>query len=139
MKLRLPLGALCVLVMGTGVALAEDNDPTPAPASLRRITVDVDPTRAEVIPHDDYAAHGAITTLFLNRCVGGCTIRPGWDSSINNTSSIIDGTIVLSQYTGSATTWNAVVQCVRDTYAPFGVSVTDQDPGNTPHFEAIVA
>ena len=31
-----------------------------------------------------------------------------------------------------------MLQCVKDTYAAFDVTITDVDPGNVPHFEEII-
>lgn len=92
--------------------------------------------------------HGTISSriIFLNNCKGettstgapGCRITRGTNNSRTNTSSIASGN--LAAYTGSDSTWNAIVQCVRETYAPFNVTVTATDPGpNTPHFEAMAA
>ncbi len=84
-------------------------------------------------------------TIYLNNCKGettstgaaGCRITRGNNNSATNTSSIASGN--LAAYTGSDTTWNAIVACVRATYAPFGVTVTTTNPGSTPHFEAMAA
>jgi hypothetical protein len=34
-------------------------------------------------------------------------------------------------------TWDETVDCVKDLYARFDVTVTDLDPGNVPHIEAV--
>jgi hypothetical protein len=79
------------------------------------------------------------STIYLNRCSGGCTITPGNEDSRTNKSSIINGTVNVREFNAGNSAWNAVVACVKDMYAPFGVDITDQDPGNVSHFEAIVA
>src|SRR5690606_18180825 len=74
--------------------------------------------------------------IYLNNCKGettstgapGCRITRGTNNSRTNTSSIASGN--LSAYTGSDATWDAIVQCVRETYAPFNVTITDIDPGS---------
>jgi hypothetical protein len=108
---------------------------------LRSVKVLIDDTQAELLDHDEVAARGGLVNpiLFLNRCVGGCVIRPGWDSSINNTSTVVAETSTISQFSGSQANWDAIVACVRDTYAPFGIRIVTDDPGTVPHFEAIVA
>lgn len=40
-------------------------------------------------------------TLFLNRCVGGCTIEPGADDARTNHSSLVDGTSIVSEWAHS--------------------------------------
>jgi hypothetical protein len=77
--------------------------------------------------------------LYLNRCVGNCTVHLGPDSAINNTSSIISGTINLQAFSYSNASWLALKQCVRRVYAPYFVAVTDIDPGNVPHRELMIA
>ena len=47
---------------------------------------------------------------------------------------------VLAPYTGSDTTWNAIVACVRENYAPFNIQVvTTEPPASTSYFEAFAA
>ena len=84
--------------------------------------------------------------LFVNNCKAettstggaGCRItRGGSNNSITNTSTIASGN--LSAYSGSTNTWNSIMTCVRQTFAPFGITVTDTNPGNVPHFEAMAA
>jgi hypothetical protein len=76
--------------------------------------------------------------LFLNRCTGGITITQGVDNSSTNTSSIVSGSINLPEYPFGDAAWNEVLDGTRDIFAPFGITVTDVDPGNTPHDEVIV-
>ena len=53
------------------------------------------------------------STIYLNRCVGGCTIHVGTDDSSTDTSAIPKMLSVLPEYTGfAAGEWEAVVQCV---------------------------
>jgi hypothetical protein len=77
--------------------------------------------------------------LYLNRCQGGCTFSPGYDDSRYDSSSIVRRTSFLAEYAPSAEAWDRIVDCVTAIYAPFDIEVTDVDPGETPHFEAVVA
>ena len=79
--------------------------------------------------------------IYLNGCfnAGDCTFTPGNESSIANRSSIIRQTANLTAWDAGPTAWDAMVECVRKAYTPFNIEITDQDPGNTPHFEAVVA
>jgi hypothetical protein len=78
--------------------------------------------------------------IYLNRCVGGCTLHPGQNNSTTDTSSIVNSTVQLSQYSGSTSQWNQIVNCVKQTYAPFNVQiVTDRPPAGTNYHMAIVA
>jgi MYXO-CTERM domain-containing protein len=77
--------------------------------------------------------------IYMNPCWGGCTVTPGPNSSVNNTSPIIGGTRNLSQFNAGMSAWNAVVDCVAQMYEPFNIVVTDDDPSPSPHYEAMVA
>src|SRR5690606_37973399 len=83
--------------------------------------------------------HSGSRVIYLNRCEDGCQISPGFEDSRSNRSSIIDSTIELSEWQHSEAGWREMVACVRELYAPFDVIVTDVDPGQEPHFEAMVA
>lgn len=80
-----------------------------------------------------------IKLIYLNRCAGTCTLSPGPEDSRTNTSSIIQSTVSIPPFAYGDASWQALVECVRELYAPFDIEITDVDPGNTPHFEAIVA
>ncbi len=108
-----------------------------------------EPARGSYLPADLSRVHlrspgsaesHSSNIIYLNGCFGsGCDITPGDDSSIDNTSSIITSTGHLDAFTGSDEEWQAIVDCVRDTYAPFDIIITDEDPSPADHFEAIVA
>ncbi len=83
--------------------------------------------------------HAGSHIIFANRCKPTCTITPGGDDSRTNRSSIISSTVNISEYAYGDDSWNAMMDCLRDLYSPFDVLVTDEDPGDVPHFEAIVA
>lgn len=144
MKLHAVLG-IGLLLAGTGVAFAEDNSSIPEPNVQPRGTyVPIDPTQADVIPMEQVIAGGAPCNLiYVNNCQnepnGTCVIRPGFESSINDTSGIIGQTAYLQSVGFSASQWDAIMSCVRETYAPFDIDITDQDPGTACHWETIVA
>jgi hypothetical protein len=77
-------------------------------------------------------------TIYLNRCVDGCTVAQG---STNATTSPVHSSLghgVLSAFSQGDDTWNTVVACMKDVYAPFNVEVTEVDPGEQPHFEIMI-
>lgn len=84
----------------------------------------------------------ASRTLFVHRCpeVIGCPITKGTeDNSITNTSSISSfPTATIGAFTRGDAVWASVMECVRETYAPFDIAVTDVDPGADPHYEVMV-
>lgn len=153
MKLTAVMSALALLAVGAAgvdIAHAEDQASGPLrPSEIVRARLNVDETMAELIPNDGTIAHGGITSriIYLNDCKpNGCTIAPGFESSKSNRSSIIGQTANLSAFAYSDAVWQEVLQCVRETYAPFNITITDEDPcaGNTStcqvdHWENLVA
>jgi uncharacterized protein (TIGR03382 family) len=97
-----------------------------------------------VIPCDPERA--ALTSssrvLFVNDCKpGGCNVtRSGQDSALNNTSSIASANTRMNAYQHSDEHFAQVMECVRETMAPFDIQVVTDDPGpSIPHFEVMVA
>jgi len=84
-------------------------------------------------------ARAASPVLFLDRCADGCAYTPGFDDSRTNASSIPSASSTLSAYAFGDASFDAVVACVHDTFAPFAIAVTDVDPGASAHFEIAVA
>lgn len=101
----------------------------------------VDSDEAEIIEHGSRNALGHTNNIiFLNRCVGGCTISPGGNDSRTNRSSIVGSTVNLSEWGKGDAQWKQLVDCVTALYDPYDIVITDVDPGpNVEHFEAIVA
>ena len=124
--LLLLLTALCLLA--PGLADAEER--------LRGTYIRI-PDEMVVDPIPAGGVNGSV--LYLNRCLGGCTITPGSDSSISDTSSIVGGTTTLSPYVHGDESWNQLVSCVRGIFEPFNIEVTDVDPGGASHHEVMVA
>jgi hypothetical protein len=81
------------------------------------------------------AALATSKTIYLNR--KGVTLYPGNDDSRTNRSSIVNSTSTVPAWNASETLWNATVTCMKDMFARWDVVVTDQDPGMTPHIEAV--
>ncbi|HEU4610494.1 MAG TPA: Ig-like domain-containing protein [Kofleriaceae bacterium] len=78
--------------------------------------------------------------IYLNNCQpNGCQLKAGYDNSTTNTSSIPNGPSVVSAFSGSAATWNAVVQCVKESYADFDVEIVTERPTSGNYHMAIVA
>lgn len=104
--------------------------------------------------------------IYLNRCLGGCIVYGGVDDARAMTSSIpcgggancggggctcsgtSAGTYTISEFqnwqgqTGTAADeeWGRIVQCVREAYSPFNVTVTDVKPDSAiSHTQGIIA
>jgi uncharacterized protein (TIGR03382 family) len=117
------LTCIFTLLVLTGVAAAE---------RPRLITID-DPLQ----PHITEAV-APYNTIFLNRCANGCPVKSGNNDARIDTSSIVSGSRVLTKFTYGDDVWNQVKACVRDTFAPFNVVITDTDPGSANHFEIMI-
>lgn len=77
-------------------------------------------------------------TIYLNKCTGGCTVKPGSTDARTDTTALASMQASFTEYAWQPGEWAQVVQCVREVYSPFAVSVTDVRP-NTEYSEAIVA
>lgn len=79
--------------------------------------------------------------LYVNDCLpNGCNVtRSSANSALTNTSSIASGNIRMSPYMHGQAHWDEVIDCVRDTFAPFDITVVTEDPGLTPHYEVMAA
>jgi MYXO-CTERM domain-containing protein len=77
--------------------------------------------------------------LYMNRCTGGCTVRPGPDDARTSTTSIAEETVTLSEFRHGDDTWDATVECVREVLSPYAITVVTDDPGQASHHRAIVA
>jgi Bacterial Ig domain len=81
--------------------------------------------------------------IFMHRCpVQGCPIVAApfpMDDSRQNKSGIAPANTTIGRFTQSDEVWQKMLSCVRATFAPFDVMVTDVDPGPmTQHYEHIV-
>lgn len=73
--------------------------------------------------------------VYLNR--GGGVYVPGAeDNASRNTSTIASWDTSIPAYTGSD--WSQLVSCVQDQFAPFDIEITDRNPGDAPHIEAVI-
>lgn len=79
-------------------------------------------------------ATGEGRTVFLNR--GGGIYHAGPDDSSTNTSRILMAETTLQPFMG-APDWDGLVACVAGKFAPFNVTITEVDPGATPHREVV--
>ncbi|HSN26893.1 MAG TPA: Ig-like domain-containing protein [Kofleriaceae bacterium] len=84
---------------------------------------------------------GVSHVIFMNRCTGGCTLQPGGNTndSTSDTSSIPTSPSIVSQYSGTDSQWNQIVNCVKQTYAPFNVQIVTTRPTSGNYHMAIVA
>ncbi len=110
-------------VASVGVAVAE----RPLPTMIR-----IEP---RLVPHAPTSR-----LVYMHRCpAAGCNVSYGDDDSRTNTSSISEGSSTLTGFRQSEEVWDRLMACVRATYAPFNIGITDVDPGTSmPHYEHMV-
>jgi len=73
--------------------------------------------------------------IYLNP--NGVILYPGVNDSREDTSSLVDEPVLITPWDIDQDTWDDTVDCVRQLYSRFDVTVTDVDPGATPHVEAV--
>jgi hypothetical protein len=114
---------------GQGDSIVETDQPMVLRTKkLLRVWEPLDPTV-------NYVVNSPV--VFMHRCVGtSCSVLSGTTNSTTNRSSIGSGT--LSAFSRGDTVWNNTMDCMREVFEPFGVTVTDQDPGSAPHYEIMI-
>ncbi len=128
-------GALLALASGSTLAHA---DPSRTTRPRGRV-IHLEPEQAALVAPWQPQAEGGTHVIYLNRCAGGLTLTQGAsDSSLNNISSIVTGTVNFPAYPFGDAAWNELVQGTREMYAPFGITVTDVDPTPMPHDEVVI-
>lgn len=73
--------------------------------------------------------------IYLNG--NGVVLRPGDNDSSRGISSVVERPTEIAAWDIDPDTWQETVDCMREIYAPFDVTITDEDPGDTPHIEAV--
>jgi MYXO-CTERM domain-containing protein len=73
--------------------------------------------------------------LYLNHV--GVTLTPGTNDSFAQTSTIVTERADIAPWNSDL--WPDVMSCMQEIWAPFDVTITDVDPGSTPHVEAVFA
>jgi hypothetical protein len=96
--------------------------------------------------------HGGLVSdiIFINRCTGcpgptcGCVFMKSSISDATSNQTIIggvdDGTaMTVTEFSHPQEVWDELMTCIRAVYSPYDVIITDVDPGQVPHHEAVVA
>jgi len=81
------------------------------------------------------ASRAQSRTIYLNK--NGVTLSPGANDSRMNRSSLTSQLVSIPPWNASSTLWADTVTCMRDIFAPFDITITETDPGNMPHIEAV--
>jgi len=91
-------------------------------------------TARQVLPRSETALE-ASRVIYLNH--DGVTVVPGDNESRTQRSSIASKPIAIPRWDVGADVWSDTLACMRAIYAPFAVTITDADPGDVSHIEAI--
>ncbi|HUQ05106.1 MAG TPA: Ig-like domain-containing protein [Kofleriaceae bacterium] len=96
--------------------------------------------------------HGGLVSdiIYINRCTGcpgptcGCVFTKSSISDATSNQTIIGGVeagvqMTVTEFSHSQAVWDELMTCIRSVYSPYDVVITDVDPGQTPHHEAVVA
>jgi MYXO-CTERM domain-containing protein len=119
-------GALSGLVLARQVLPAPPPSPLSGGGAMSSLRID---------PTDRASLRARSRTIFLNR--DGAILRPGDNDARLSTSSIVKQPTRLTPWDIDDDTWDETVACVRELYARFDVTVTDDDPGDVPHIAAV--
>ncbi len=133
MRLRGSLSACALVALSAAGPAPIMAAPATRAGRCEVVIVDAPPLRAASISN----------ILYLNRCLGGCSITKGNDDSRSNSSSIpkIDwgDSVVLEEWNNGEEVWAATVACVREVLLPYDIVVTEDDPGySTSHHESMI-
>jgi hypothetical protein len=95
-------------------------------------------TARQVLPAKPSAASPRALTRTIYLVRDGAVLWPGRENdAMAGISSIVSRPTAISPWDIDDETWAETVACVRELYRPFDVTITDEDPGEVPHLEAI--
>lgn len=129
-----------VLVAGIGTVAGADSGGRDVRDALRPVGtyVRVTPPARQHAPGEPIAGRAQGGVIFMNRD-GGHYTDSWWDDATANESSILRYGVDMPVFPYGDGSWDQVMACMRGLYADFDVTVTDVDPGDTPHVEVIVS
>lgn len=84
--------------------------------------------------HVDVSCANSI--VYLDR-FGGAYDHAAVDDATLNVGIVFDGPRTLAPFPGDGTEWTDMTTCIRTALAGFDVTVTETDPGMTPHLELV--
>jgi MYXO-CTERM domain-containing protein len=139
------------LLLAIGFAFGCNHATSDEPASLADIIQSETPPPGVVVSERPRAAYiirhhqgplqvydGTQRIIFVNGQGGHYTAGNNEDSR-TNVSSIASSAVDMPAYSKGAAAWSQFVSCIQDEFSRFNVQVTDQDPGNVPHLEAVIS
>ncbi|MBL0219705.1 MAG: hypothetical protein IPQ07_38295 [Myxococcales bacterium] len=73
--------------------------------------------------------------VYLNK--NGVTLQPGNNDARTNRSTLATQATTIPAWNVAPATWTATVNCMKELFAPFDVTITETDPGAAQHIEAV--
>lgn len=73
--------------------------------------------------------------IYLNR--SGITVSPGTNDARTDRTTLAKQTTSFAPWTAPDDVWNKTVTCVRNMFSRFDVTITEEDPGDAAHVEAV--
>ena len=129
------VGKLAALASLAAISLTASLAHADTPIKRTEVVM-VDPILDMATPSEPF--HHVSNVVWINRCIGGCTISPGGNDAINDTVSFIQSPVFLDEFMHDEETYQQVVDCVREVYLPYDVEIVTDEPAG-PHHEAILA
>ena len=79
--------------------------------------------------------------IYVNSCMpGGCDLKGGGDDAANHYSSLVGASqIHMSPFPGTAGDFSTLVDCAKNTFLPFDVTIVSERPTTGTYSEIIVA
>ncbi len=137
--------AIAVVLASSGLAIAEPTNTTAPPAPSGTVVPSFVPRRLLYIPGPEMPeikpAALAGSTIFLNRCIGGCQMIPGDDSMTATPTParpVPSATTIAEATDITADEWTGILQCVRQVYSPFDVKIVDVRPTDVAVYSGII-
>jgi hypothetical protein len=90
----------------------------------------------QVVPAQAGSSRAQSRVIYLNP--DGAILYPGDSDSSRDISSVVAEPTLITGWDTDFGTWIETALCVEELYAPFDVTVTDEDPGDVPHIEAVI-
>jgi hypothetical protein len=144
--LTLPAGSYFALAQGNSFYASELYDGLPCsacdPTTGTPVVVTESSTTGGIDFDLELVAVPPLPLIFLEDCKpGGCTYFRSLfeDSRLNRSSILGPSSATLPEFALPSDFWDDLVACVRRSFRPFAVEVTDIDPGTAPHLEHVIA
>src|SRR5262249_48614659 len=64
------------------------------------------------------------STIYINRCTGGCVANSGPPDATTDTSDLIGAPVTIPDPMIDDTQWAMIMDCVRQVYSPFNINIT---------------